>query len=393
MPFLRGKRRKHIFRTSRFSLRFRKSTEASFCSRNRVELLENGPRFFDDLIGRIGAAKDYILAEFYIVRDDCAGRRFAGSLIQAARRGVSVSLLYDYIGCFDTPASFFRTLQKEGIWCLPFNPPPFRRGLVWFDKRDHRKLAVIDGDVAFVGGLNIGDEYAGYGGKSPWRDLGLRLEGPSVSELRRFFLENWIAEGGEEPPLPEPGISELAGEADVILISGGPHHLRPYIRSAYRMAIASASETVTVLNPYFIPGPRVIRSLLRAARRGVRVRLVLPSVSDVPLVRIVSRGYFLPLLREGIEIYEREGAFLHAKVMLIDDCWAILGSANLDYRSFHRNYELNVIVDSVDFGAQLAKMVEGDLAHSRRLTIETHESRSWRDRAMEFVFSPISRFL
>jgi cardiolipin synthase A/B len=123
------------------------------------------------------------------------------------------------------------------------------------------------------------------------------------------------------------------------------------------------------------------------------VRLILPAKSDVPLVRIVSRGCFLSLLREGVEIYEREGTVLHAKVMLIDDCWAILGSANMDHRSFHRNYEVNVIVDSGDFARQLAEMVEGDLAGSRRVTVETHESRGWYDRTLEVLFSPISRFL
>jgi cardiolipin synthase A/B len=249
LSFLRRKKRKFSFRSSRFSFRFRQSTEATSCSRNGIKLLENGRLFFDELLARIRGANSYVFAEFYIVRDDCAGCLFAEALVNAARRGVRVFLLYDYVGSFDTSAAYFANLEKEGVRCLPFNPPPFRRGIGWFDKRDHRKIVVVDGETAFLCGLNIGDEYTGHRNVPPWRDLGLRLEGPCAVELRRLFLENWIAEGGEEPALPPSPPPEPAGEADVILVSGGPHHLRPYIRSAYRMAIGGASETVTILKP------------------------------------------------------------------------------------------------------------------------------------------------
>jgi len=341
-------------------------------------------------------AAHHIHLEFYIIRDDCTGCAFAEALLASAARGVEVSLLYDYIGCFDTPASYFRRLEKGGVRCLPFNPPPFRQGIAWFDKRDHRKMVVIDGEMAFLGGINIGAEYAGYGESlERWRDVGIRIDGPAIAELQKLFRESWLNEGGNVPVgWDEPSVpADEAGDAEVLIVSGGPHHNRSFIRSAFRMAIAGASRSIKIENPYFIPGPRVLRSLLRAANRGVQVQLVLPAVSDVPLVRLVSRSSYAPLLRGGIEIYEREGTILHAKVMLIDDCWGVVGSANLDQRSFHRNYEVNVIVDSHDFGRQMAELFDEDLSRSRRIELAEHERRGWLVRLGERLFSLVSWFL
>jgi cardiolipin synthase len=308
---------------------------------------------------------------------------------------VAVRLIYDYIGCFDTPGSFFKRLEKGGVRCLPFNPPPFRFG--WFDKRNHRKMAIIDGRTAFVGGVNIGDEYAGFGESTTrWRDMGVRIDGPAAAELQQLFRTCWRDEGGkgtdeEFGTVTETGESE---EGDsVMIVSGGPHHNRSRIRSAFRMALAGASEDVKILTPYFLPGPRLVRSLLRAAGRGVRVRLVLPEKSDVPVVRLLSRSYYALLLRAGIEIYERQGTVLHAKVMLIDDYWAVIGSANLDQRSFHRNHEINVIVDSNEFGEQVAELFMGELPMCRRIELAEHERRGILVRLLERCCSLMNWFL
>ena len=364
---------------------------------NRVHLFDQSGDYLPAMLQAVAEATRTVAAEFYIIRNDCTGCAFAEALLNAAARGVKVCLIYDYIGCFDTPGSYFKRLQKGGVICLPFNPPPFKRGFAWFDKRNHRKMVLIDGTTAFVGGANIADEYSGYG-DSPkrWRDMGVRLDGPVAAELQKFFNECWVEEGGNAGELGSLQ-TELAGEApdgaDVMIVTGGPHHNRSLIRSAFRIAIAGASEQVRVLNPYFLPGPRVLRSLLRAAGRGVRVQLVLPEKSDVPLVRLISRSYYALLLRGGIEIYERQGTMLHAKVMLIDDYWAVLGSANLDHRSFHRNYEISVIVDSSEFGARVAEMFEEDLARSRRIVLVEHERRGLLVRLLERCCEPVSWFL
>lgn len=392
---MRRKRMKGIFRTLRFSARLRRNTEAPLFKGNRVVLYRHGGDFFPALFQAVSSAVASVRAEFYTIKNDVTGNAFAEVLMDAASRGVQVSLVYDYIGCLETPASYFKRLEINGVRCLPFNKPAFRR-LHWLDIRDHRKVAIIDGKTAFLGGLNIGDEYAGYG-ENPkrWRDVGFRLEGPAVGELRKIFDLTWEKEGGRRDdvsPCAESA-TDVMGDDDVIIVNGTPHHNRPVIRSAFRMAIAGASDDIRIITPYFVPGPRVVRSLLRASSRGVKIQIILPSISDVPLVKLASRAYLTPLLKAGIEIYERLGTILHAKVMLIDDCWVTLGSANLDFRSFHRNHEVNVIVDSQEFGSQVERMFADDLTKSRRVTFSEYEKRSWFERFLERLCDPISRFL
>ena len=395
MVTMRRKRKQLLFQTARFFDFFRRNTEAVSSLGNRATLYRYGSDFFPALLEAIPLAKSCVCLEFYTVCDDETGRLVAAALLAAAARGVRVYLLYDYIGCFDTPTAFFRKLAKGGVCCAAFNPPPFSRGIAWFDKRDHRKVVIIDGCRAFTGGINIADVYSGLGKKrTKWRDVGIRIEGEAVLELLRLFQETWKGESGEAPqgcatlPLPE-----VAGDAKVMIVNGGPHHKRSFIRSAFRVAIAGASESVTIASPYFIPGPRVLRSLLRAAGRGVKVRLLLPHKSDVPLVRLLSRSYYGQLLACGIEIFELDSAVLHAKVLLIDESWAMVGSANMDQRSFHRNYELNVVVDSHDFGSQVADMLDTDLKGARRIVLREHQRRGWPVRFLEWLFSPVSWFL
>jgi len=392
-------RRKKIFgthRAPRFLRVFRRNAEASHSHGNRVKLYDSGGEFFPAMLEAFAEARHHIHAEFYIIRDDATGAAFAEALLSAAARGVDISLIYDYIGCFDTPSAYFRRLERGGVRCLAFNPPPFRRGLAWFDKRDHRKVAVIDGETAFTGGVNIGDEYSGFGVSAErWRDLGVRIDGPAVTVLSHLFREFWLEEKGSPSLAWFMEHAPLAGmgDAEVMIVSDGPHHARSFIRNAFRIAMAGAGESIRIMNPYFVPGPLVIRSLLRAVRRGVRVQLILPAKSDVPIVRLVSRGYYTPLLRAGVEIYERQGSVLHAKVMLIDDTWGVVGSANLDQRSFHRNYEVNTIVVSREFGNQVAEMFADDLGGSRRVVLAEHERRGWGVRFMERLCNSVSWFL
>jgi cardiolipin synthase len=255
---------------------------------------------------------------------------------------------------------------------------------------------VIDGQLAFTGGINVGEEYAGFGG-SPhhWRDVGVGLAGPAAGILQTLFAEAWQGETGR---IPEGGHGRLrppttAGDAEVYVVSGGPHHNRSFIRNTFRMAIAGAVTEIVIANPYFIPGPRITRSLLRAARRGVAVKLILPAVSDVPLVRLVSRSSYTPLLQAGIRIFERQQTVLHAKIMLVDGSWTVIGSANLDQRSFHRNFEVNCIVTSQEFGGQVAVMLAEELAQSRPVHLDDHERRGWLVRILERLLSMISWFL
>ena len=383
-----------LHRPTRFRRLFRRGAVPAMIPENRATLIPDGGEFFLTLINEINRTEKLLLLEFYIIRGDEAGALFAEALAAAVRRGVRVLLLYDYIGSFDTPGEYFRRIRQSGVLCHPFNPPAFRRGLGWLDQRDHRKMAVMDGSRALVGGVNIGNEYSGHGSRGKWRDAGVIIVGPAVTKLCRLFQETWEHDG-DEFPAESLLRGELPGQGDaeIGIIGGTPHHLRSAIRRTFRLAIAGASGRVRVMTPYFLPGPRLIRSLLRAARRGVQVLIILPAVSDVPLVKLLSRAYYHPLLANGIEIYERQHQVLHAKVLLVDDHWSVFGSANLDHRSFLRNYELGAIIDSPDFGGQVGEMFDHDLGESRRITLNEHQRRGWIVRLLEFAFSPIARFL
>ncbi|MDD2335365.1 MAG: cardiolipin synthase [Geobacteraceae bacterium] len=391
----RPKRSSGIFRTPRFLRRFRRNTQAVSFSGNKVELFRDGGDFFPAMFREFAVATRHRCIEFYIFSNDRIGQLFADALINASKRGVTVYLMYDYLGSFETPGSYFRRLEDAGITCIHFNRPSFRRGLAWLDRRNHRKFAVIDGTSAFLGGMNIGDEYDGFGDSIiHWRDVGIRLEGAAVGQLQKLFINLWESETGTSPAIPPPSQHlSPAGDAEVMVISGGPHHTASFIRSSFRMAIAGAAKSVRIVTPYFVPGPRIVRSLLRATKRGVQIQLLLPAITDVPLVKIASRAYLSPLLKAGIEIYERQGTILHAKVMLIDCCWATVGSANFDLRSFHRNYEVNVVIDSPEFGRQIDEMFTEELALSRRITLLEHEKRPWFEKTLERLCDPIRRFL
>lgn len=394
MSLIRPLRRFRRQRGARFFDRFRRNTAAEFTRGNSLALLRTGSDFFGELFAALEQATRSIYLEFYIIHDDRTGSRLAATLQTAALRGVEVCLLYDYVGCFDTPASYFRSLEKNGVKCVPFNPPPFRHGISWFDRRDHRKIVIVDNRVAFAGGMNVGDEYAGRDQAIQWRDVGMRIEGGAVGSLFALFRESWHGESSLplREPLPGDFVTEY-GEDDVAIVSGSPHHNRSRIRAAFRMAMAAATESILIQTPYFVPGPRFIRAMLRAVRGGVRVQLLLPARSDVPLVRLVNRSSYATLIRGGIEVYELLGTILHAKTMLIDGHWSVIGSANLDQRSFHRNYEVNVIVASHDFGRQVTEMFHDDLNCSRRISLEEHERRGILVRLLERLVAPVSWFL
>lgn len=398
---MRGYNLKHNKRLARFLrlLKRLRPLERPVTHRhNRVELFREGRVFFDALFAAIRSAEDTIDLEYYIIHDDHIGSGLAGELAAAVQRGVTVRLIYDYIGCLDTPASYFKNLSRRGITLLPFNVPSFSRGVYWFDKRDHRKMLIIDDKLAFLGGFNVGDEYAGcVADNLNFRDLGFTIRGDAVGALEAVFNETWNGNSEEITTVrvaeKEPRPSGKSGDASVNIISGGPHQRRSYIREAFQVNIASAAEEILIATPYFVPGLRIIRSLLRAARRGVRVRLLLPARSDVPMILLLGRSSYATLLRGGIQIFELEREILHAKVMLIDGERTVIGSANLDQRSFHRNFEINCIVDNVEFGGQIRELIQEEIDGSRQVELDIHERRGLLIRFMERVVGLFSWFL
>ncbi len=365
---------------------------------NAVELYRGGDRFFPALFEALRGAKKFILAEYYIVRSDRTGSALASELAGAVKRGVRVYLIYDYIGSIDSPAAFFRNLAAAGVETAPFNVPSFHRGLRWFDRRDHRKMTIVDGEVAFLGGFNIGDEYAGLAADADrFYDLGISIRGSAVEEFMRIFSETWRRERGDPPDVSGAagdGRAESgSGNGDVAIVSGGPGHRHSRIRNVFLVHIAAASDELLIVTPYFIPGPRMIRALMRAARRGVRVRLLLPARSDMPFVRLLARAYYDVLLREGIEIRELEEEILHAKAMLIDGKQAVIGSANLDQRSFHRNFEIAVLIRDDALAGSIRAIYGEDFRRARTVLLKDHERRGLAVRILERLIGLFGWFL
>ncbi len=365
---------------------------------NSVELFHGGRQFFEALFDAIRSAEHTILLEYYLIHDDHIGIGLARELGAAAQRGVEIKLIYDYIGCLETPSSYFKKLALQGVKLLAFNVPSFARGVYWFDKRDHRKMTIVDGTLALLGGFNIGDEYAGcVTGKQSFRDIGFSIRGEAVCELEAVFNTTWNGDREEAAGLPAicrpHRTNDKRGDAAVNIISGGPRQRRSYIREAFQVNIASAAEEILIATPYFVPGPRIIRSLLRAVRRGVQVRLLLPARSDVPFMLLLGRASYATLLRGGVEIYELEREILHAKVMLIDGERAVIGSANLDQRSFHRNFEINCMVDNVQFGGQIRELLLEEINDSSTVELDIHERRGMVIRIMERVVRLFGWFL
>jgi cardiolipin synthase len=362
---------------------------------NQVLLLQDGPTTYRAMYAAILAAQDHINMETYILDDDEVGQRFAQALIAKQRQGVQVNLIRDSVGTLDTPAAFFQQLTDNGVRVLEFNPinPLLTRKEWELNQRDHRKLLIVDGRTAFLGGINISGVYSGgsfrRGSRAKsssrpdlnlaWRDTHLQLRGPVVAELQKLFLATWESQKGA--PLaaknyfPPP---ENAGREVVRAIGSSPEEPYSPIYATLLSAIASAETRVYLTNAYFAPDPQLLEALEAAAQRGVDVKLILPSQTDSWLVFHAGRNSYGRLLRAGVKIYERRGVILHSKTALIDGVWATVGSTNLDWRSFLHNYELNAVVLGTDFGRQMETMFAKDLEASAAITLE-----QWQRRALD----------
>jgi cardiolipin synthase len=355
---------------------------------NRVTLLKDGPATYRAMLAAVEAARDHVHMETYILDDDEVGQRFAQAFVAKQHEGVQVRLMRDSAGTISTPSTFFERLTEAGVQVVEFNPlNPLKARDDWeLNQRDHRKLLVVDGRVAFLGGINISSVYSGGsfsqgsrlrpGGGPAWRDTDLQLEGPVVAELQKLFLAAWAAQKGPAPTasklFPPP---ERAGRQVVRAIGSSPDEPFSLIYATLLSAIGSAETSVQITNAYFAPDPQLLAALEAAAARGVEVRLILPSQTDSWLIFHTGRGFYDRLLRAGVKIFERRDVILHSKTVLIDGVWATVGSTNLDWRSFLHNHELNAVVLGAEFGAQLQAMFDADLAGSDAITLQAWSRR------------------
>ena len=364
---------------------------------NRVVLLQDGPATYQAMFDAIVAARDHINMETYILDDDEVGQRFAQALMAKQREGVQVNLLRDSAGTFNTPSAFFQRLADSGVQVLEFNPlnPLVARQEWELNQRDHRKLLVVDGRTAFLGGINISSVYSGGSfkrraaprpdGVQAWRDTDLQLQGPVVAELQQLFLGAWAAQHG--PPLAERAYfppAEAVGHLVVRAIGSSPEEAYSQMHATLLSAIDNAETSVQLTNAYFAPDPQLLASLEAAARRGVAVTLILPSHTDSWLTFHAGRGHYERMLTAGVRIFERRGAVLHSKTALVDGVWATVGSTNLDWRSFVHNHELNAVVLGAEFGRQVQAMFDKDLAASDEVLLASWTARPANLRLLEW---------
>lgn len=376
---------------------------------NKVTLLIDGPTTYNSMFDAIEKAKDHINLETYIFDPDEIGERFADALIAKQLEGVQVNIIYDSVGALNTPAEFFQRLRDNGVNVLEFNPVnPLKLRKGWdVNQRDHRKLMVIDGKVAFVGGINISGVYSSSGslgsrsgsasgsasGKDddkgtaddiPWRDTHIRIEGPVVSEFQKLFITTWTEQKGE-PLASRNYLPKQKPKGGHVIRAIGSSPLEPYSQMYVTLlsAINSAETSICITNAYFVPDPQLKDALKEAAARGVDVRLILPGKTDSTFVWYASRSHYTDLLKSGVKIYERQDALLHAKTAVIDDVWSTIGSTNLDWRSFLHNQELDAVVLGDDFGKQMRGMFEMDLQGSKEITLQDWRKRSLMDRLKE----------
>jgi cardiolipin synthase len=354
-------------------------------SGNRVAIYTNGTDAFTAMLAAIDTAASEVLLEAYIFRDDATGRAFSESLGRAAARGVRVRVLADGLGSSETSGAFWESLRSAGVEVRIFHPLLARFWDAAF--RDHRKILVVDCRIAFTGGMNIGEEY-GSSRRSTrrirksraWRDTQVRVEGPTAWEMAVVFGEGWERTGGDPLHLPPLTASDAPGSR-ILTLSTRPGRGVDELASILTALVAAARRRVWITNSYFAPRRRAIGTLAAAVGRGVDVRLLLPGQSDVALIRHAGHGFFGELLRRGARVFEYQPAVLHAKTLVVDERVCVVGSTNLDYRSFDFNAECNLVILCETTNATLAAAFENDLSVSTEIRLAAWRRRTFLHRA------------
>lgn len=362
---------------------------------NRVTSLVNGDQIFPAMLEAIRGAKKTINLESYIYWSGEVGRGFSEALAERARSGVRVHVLLDWIGSRKIDAQLLRTMRAAGVDVQKYNP------LVWYNlarlnHRDHRKLLIVDGTVGFIGGAGVADIWLG-NADSPahWRDTHFRLEGLAVAQMQAAFLDNWmkttadVLDGSDYFPELQP-----AGNHFAQVVKSSPREGTESARLMYLLSIAAARKSIRLSMPYFVPGTLMTQQLLDARKRGVSVEIIVPGArTDTPIVRHASRSKWGPLLEAGVRIYEYQPTMYHCKMMIVDEVWVSVGSANFDSRSFRLNDESNLNVLSAEFAAGQVRLFEEDKQQAREVTYRNWQRRSLGKKLMEMLSAPFHSHL
>jgi cardiolipin synthase len=359
---------------------------------NQFHLLEANEQYFERMIQAIDDAQSYILLEMYLVQSGIVAGRFIDAFVRAAQRGVSVRLVLDGFGSLGLLQTDRRRLIDAGVEARVYNVVHLRKRLRNF-LRDHRKLMLVDGRVAFVGGIGLTDEFGVTGPPGwPWRDLVVEIRGPVVSDWQRAFARTWRRSGGELA-LPLPPLDPLPGEGARGRVVLSEAWYRSELANAVAQRITGANKRAWIMSAYFVPSRRFRKALRRAARRGVDVRLVVPGpLTDHPWVRHAARRFYGKLLRNGVRIFEFRSRVLHGKMSICDD-WVSVGSSNLDRWSFKWNLEANQEIDNAAFSDVAAAVFEKDCGQSLELDRRRWARRAWADRLQERLAGTLDRWL
>lgn len=357
-------------------------TYSPLTANNEVKLLINGENKFPEVLKALKEAKHHIHLEYYIYENDEIGRQIENILIDKARQGVTVRFIYDDFGSRSIRNNLVKRLINNGVNVFPF----LRINFIFFanrlNYRNHRKIIIVDGQTAFVGGINISARYSNHSkdNKHFWRDTHLRIDGLGVHYLQYLFLCDWNFCANEklEPDklfFPRESSVVKRGNKIVQIAASGPDSEKPTILFSILKAISLASKEILITSPYFIPGESLLDALVIASLSGIRVKLLVPSISDSLLVNTAAKSYYSELLKAGVEIYLYNKGFIHAKTMVTDEKIAIVGTANMDNRSFDLNFEVNAIVYDSEIAKELRTAFYEDLNYSEKIDADSWNSR------------------
>ena len=363
---------------------------------NSVKLLRNGAEAFPAWIAGIDNATRRVSLEMYIFSDDGIGRQFSEALARAAQRGGEVRLLYDFVGCRDTPATFFQRMRGFGVHVVGYHKYRFWRPRLWsLIRRNHRKTLVCDGGLAFTGGINISNEWVSkVEGGGGWLDAAVAVEGPAAARIEATFLRTWNRRAPKRMRLDPDrlAIPKTAGGVALAVVSNSELRDRFVIRRAALHAIRESQQRILLANPYFVPDQGVLRALRAAARRGVDVRLLVPLASDSRLLDFATRAVFPQLLAAAARIF-RSPVVTHTKALMVDDTFFSIGSYNFDHRSLAYNLELVVNVVDPTTAVEVGTMLISDMAASEELTAAAFARRGWIVRLIERIAYGLRRWL
>jgi len=334
---------------------------------NEVDICTNGYQFFTALLADIRKAQSHIHIGMYIIADDALGRLLSDALIDKAREGVEVRLIYDDVGCWKVRHRFFERMREEGIEAVPFMPVHFPQFTSKVNYRNHRKIIVIDGQIGYIGGMNIAMRYC----SESWRDTMLRVTGGGVYGLQRAFLVDWyfvdrslLSDRKYYPPI----VADIANDVIAQVVTSGPVTPYPEIMQGFVRIILGARRYLYIETPYFLPNDSVLFALKTVALAGVDVRVLCPLHSDARYVEWASRSYLREAMEAGVQVSLYEGGFLHSKLMVCDDAISTCGSTNLDFRSFENNFEANIFFFDEQVALRLKDVFFQDMTHARLLS-------------------------